>query len=365
MEIEQIEIFQADIPFGRVSGVPFRTWDEASSVIIVRLRADGVVGTGTATAIGFYLGLTGGALADTARALAPQLLGLSPFDIQQAHARMDYYVRGNQAVKAAFDIAMYDLMGKLAGRPVYDFLGGRTQTEPLPTTTFALYLDEPQKMAADARSWYEDGFRAFEVKMGDPGLDVARIRAIREAVGPQPTIIADANGHWSVKDAIRIAQQLAAYEVVIEEPCHGITALEEVRAAVPIPVVADESCHTIQDAAEIARRRAVDIVSIKLLKAGGLWRAHQMALLLDAAGLRYRIDGVRGETRVSNTAAAHLATSLPNPIASGLMQHARLAEDVVKSGGLQFADGHVSVDDGPGLGLETASYGELVASIGS
>lgn len=364
MKIGQIEIFRADIPFQAVSGAPLRTWQDASPVVIVRMHADdGTVGVGTATAIGFYLGLTAGALVDTAVTLASHLCGLSPFDIEQAHMRMDHYMRGNQAVKAAFDIAMYDLMGKITERPVYELLGGRTQIEPLPTTTFALYEDEPEKMAADARARYEDGFRAFEVKMGDPSLDVERISAIREAVGSKAIIVADANGHWSVKDAIRLAQQLAPYDVMVEEPCHGITALEEVRASVPVPIVADETCHTVQDAAEIARRRAADIVSIKLMKAGGLWRAHQMALLLDAAGLGYRIDGVRGETRVSNTASAHLATSLRNPIASGLMQHARLAEDVVLAGGLHFADGHVSVSDAPGLGLETETYGELVATI--
>ncbi|HZD10690.1 MAG TPA: enolase C-terminal domain-like protein [Candidatus Binatia bacterium] len=360
MKIECIEIFQADIPFRAVSGAPLRTWNDSSAIVIVRMYADGIMGVGTATAIGFYLGLTGGALVETARALAPHLVGLPPFNIQQAHARMDHYLKGNQAVKAAFDIAMYDLMGKITGRPVYDLLGGRMQTEPLPTTTFALYLDEPEKMAADARDRYEDGFRAFEVKMGDPALDVERIRAIREAIGPQAILVADANGHWTVKDAIRIAQQLAPYDVLIEEPCHGITALEEIRHAVPVPVIADETCHTVQDAAEIARRRAADIVSIKLLKAGGLWRAHQMALLLDAAGLGCRVDGVRGETRVSNTASAHLATSLARPIAPGLMQHARLAKDVVTAGGLHFASGHVSVNDDPGLGLEAEAYGELV-----
>ena len=351
-----------------MSGAPYRAWDEKSAVIIVRVHAGGpdaargVVGTGTATAIGFYLGLTAGSLVDTAATLAPYLLGLSPFDIRRAHQQMDHYVRGNQAAKAAFDIALYDVMGKITGRPVYDLLGGRTQNEPVPTATFALYADEPEQMAQDVRARFEEGFRAFEVKMTDPRIDVERVRAIRDAVGDEATLIADANGHWTVKDAIRIINRLAPYDVLVEEPCHGITALEEVRRAVEVPIIADETCHTVQDAAEIARRRAADIVSIKLMKAGGLWRAHQMALLISAAGLGCRIDGVRGETRVSNTASVHLATTLANPIASGLMQHARLAEDVVSSGGLQFAGGRVSVDGAPGLGLEVKPYGDVVAT---
>lgn len=364
MIVERIDILRADIPFRPVSGAPYRTWQDASPVVIVHVHTDeGIVGTGTATAIGFYLGLTAGSLVDTVKELAPHLIGLSPFDVQRAHQTMDHYVRGNQAAKAALDIALYDVMGQATGRPVYDLLGGRMQTEPLPTATFALYADEPEQMAADVHARFEEGFRAFEVKMTDPQIDVARVRAIREAVGAEATLIADANGHWSVKDAVRIIDALAPYDVLVEEPCHGITALEEVRRASQLPIIADETCHTVQDAAEIARRRAADIVSIKLMKAGGLWRAHQMALLLAGAGLGYRVDGVRGETRVSNTASVHLVTSLPAPYASGLMQHARLAEDIVADGGLEFAAGRVSVSEAPGLGLKTKPYGDKIATV--
>ena len=264
MKINHIEIYRADIPFHPVSGAPLRTWQERSPVIIVRIYTDtGLMGVGTATAIGFYLGLTAGSLVDTATVLAPLLLGLSPFDIERAHQLMDHFVRGNQAAKAAFDIALYDLMGQATGRPVYDLLGGRTQAEPLPTTSFALYINEPDKMAEDARQRYQEGFRAFEIKMADPQLDVERIQAIRQAVGPEATLIADANGHWTVKAAIQVIHRLEPYNVMVEEPCHGITAQAEVRRAIAVPLVADETCHTVEDAAEIARRRSADLVSIK------------------------------------------------------------------------------------------------------
>lgn len=365
MLIDRIEIYRVDIPFEPVRGAPLRTWQNTSPVIVVNMFTDsGLVGVGTATAIGFYLGLTAGSLVDTAVTMAPLLIGLSPFDIVRAHDVMNHHVRGNQAAKAAFDLAMYDLMGKASGRPVYDLLGGRTQQEPIPTTSFALYINTPEKMAEDAAQRYEEGFRAFEIKMADPAIDVARIQAIREAVGPQATLIADANGHWTVKEAIQLSRRLEALGAMIEEPCHGITAQQEVRHAVSIPVIADETCHTIQDAAAIARQRSADLVSIKLMKTGGLWPARQIANIMESAGLGYRVDGVRGETRVSNTASAHLATALPNPTAPGLMQHARLAQDMVSDGGLHFADGCVSVPDGPGLGLTLHdNVGEMVTRV--
>ncbi|MFN8458397.1 MAG: enolase C-terminal domain-like protein [Anaerolineae bacterium] len=169
-------------------------------------------------------------------------------------------------------------------------------------------------------------------------------------------------GIGRIKEAIQISRRLEAYQVLIEEPCHGITAQEEVRRAVDTPIIADETCHTIEDATEIARRRAADLLSIRSSN-GGLWKARQIAAIAQGAGLGYRVDGVRGETRVSTTASAHLATSLRKPVASGLMQHARLAEDIVVEGGSTFANGRVSAPDAPGLGLKVREYGELVARV--
>ncbi len=365
MQIAAVEIYRAELPFREVAGKPLRTWQSASDVALVRIHADsGQVGVGTGTAIGFYLGLTGGGLIDGLTTVAPTLVGRSPFDLEAIHAEMDRLLKGHQACKAAVDIALHDLMGQLTGRPVYDLLGGCSQAEPLPTTCFALYVDEPESMAAEVQRFYQDGFRAFEIKMDNPALDVARIRTIREAVGEDVTLIADANGNWNVKEAIGMIRQLERYNVLVEEPCTGITALEEVRRAVDVPIVADETCHTLTEAAEIIRRRAADLLSIKLMKAGGLFPARKMAAMAESAGLGYRVDGIRGETRVSNTASVHLAKALLHPVAPGLMQHRRLQEDVVTQGGLHFESGRVSVPEEPGLGLECPSFGTLVIHTG-
>jgi len=362
MRISSVEIYRAELPFHKVGGTPLRTWQPAATVSLVRVHTDdGRMGVGTGTAIGFYLALTGGGLIDALVTLAPILVGRSPFDLETIHGEMDRLIKGHTASKAALDIALHDLAGQVAGRPVYDLLGGRSQATPIPTTCFALYVDEPEKMAAEVKRFYGEGFRAFEIKMDNPGLDVARIRAIREAVGDDVMLIADANGNWNVKEAIRTIRQLERYNVIVEEPCTGVTALEEVRRAVDVPIVADETCHTLADAAEIVRRRAADLLSIKIMKCGGLHPAKKMAALAESAGLGYRVDGVRGETRVSNTATAHLATALRHSVAPGCMQHRRLQDDVVTKGGLHYEAGRVSVPDAPGLGLECPPFGELVA----
>ncbi|MFQ5859690.1 MAG: hypothetical protein ACE5LU_29190, partial [Anaerolineae bacterium] len=155
MQISAIEIYRAELPFQKVAGVPLRTWQSASDIALVRVHGDdGRVGVGTGTAIGFYLGLTGGGLVDGLTTLASVLVGQSPFDLEAIHGEMERLIKGHQAARAAIDIALHDLMGQVVGRPVYDLLGGRSQTEPMPTTCFALYVDEPERMAAEVQRFY-------------------------------------------------------------------------------------------------------------------------------------------------------------------------------------------------------------------
>ncbi|MBI2875132.1 MAG: hypothetical protein HYY09_08585 [Firmicutes bacterium] len=211
-------------------------------------------------------------------------------------------------------------------------------------------------MAQDVLNCMQAGFRSFEVHVGTGiAADVARVRAIREAAGNEITVIVDVNGHWTVKEAIHAIRALQEFDVMVEQPVKGLEAMAEVRAAVEAPIVADESCHTVEDTVEIIRRKAADVLCVKPIKAGGLTKARRICNLADAFGLKVRIDGLPGETLVSNTASAHLTVTLRNTVADGVMQHWRLAEDVVESGGLIFEDAKVRVTDDPGLGLSERS----------
>ncbi|MBI4258003.1 MAG: hypothetical protein HY619_03525, partial [Thaumarchaeota archaeon] len=183
--------------------------------------------------------------------------------------------------------------------------------------------------------------------------DIANIRAIRDA-GKDLVIVADAHMHWSVKEAIRTIKALEKFDVIIEQPVRGIENMAEVKRAVDAIITADEACFTVDDAVRIVQNRAADSVTVKIPKAGGLYPAKKIITIAEAAGLQVRIDGVPGDTKLSNTAAAHVATTTRRLLpGSGVMQHRYfLKDDVVAEGGLVFEDGRVSVDDKPGFGIK-------------
>jgi L-alanine-DL-glutamate epimerase-like enolase superfamily enzyme len=207
-----------------------------------------------------------------------------------------------------------------------------------------------------AKQKYDLGYRGFEVHLGTaPGTgfedDLARIAAIRE-VCPDVEFDADAHRNWTVKEAILAIRELEKYNVWIEQPCETMRQIAEVRANVCAGIIADENCQNVQDTVEIINLKAADAICLKPIKAGGLFKCWQMATLCERFGLAVRIDGIPGESKLSNTASAHMTMNLKQPVVCGVMQHDRLEYDIVVDGGIQFKDGKVSLPEAPGLGCE-------------
>jgi L-alanine-DL-glutamate epimerase-like enolase superfamily enzyme len=248
-------------------------------------------------------------------------------------------------------LALYDLTSKVTGVRVVDLLGG--QLHDRFRTVYSLRLKDPKDMAVEARSHVGDGIRGFEMHVGtNVHDDIARVREVREAVGPDVSLICDANGHWTPKEAIRVLRELEDFGITVaEQPTLGLEGLATVRSQVSTEITADEDCPGIADVVNISRYRAADAVCIKVVKAGGLYPAKRMAIVAQALGLGVRIDGVGagGETRLSTTAAACLVANLPRVIGAGVMQHRHLKEDFVLGGGLTLEDGHVLPPAGLGL----------------
>jgi L-alanine-DL-glutamate epimerase-like enolase superfamily enzyme len=352
MKITNVEVYRLDIPYRETVRVAFGSLTEANDVV-VKIRSDsGQVGTGTTTPVPPYLGTTQDMLVDAIRYLTPVLVGRNPLDVEGIHAQMERTLGGNQAAKAGIDIAIYDLIGRELGLPAYQLLGGRARDDFV--TDRSLSIKDPPAMAADAVKAMAEGFRAFEVHVGTkPREDVERIKAVREAVGEGPVIVADANQHWSPSEAISVIRKLEPYDIMVESPTRGLDNMAQVADAVEATIIADEACHTYHDAMEIVKRKAADAFCIKVIKAGGLYKAKKIATVAEAAGLLCRIDGIPGETKISNTAAVHLGLTIGSLLpGSGVMQHYYTCrEDIVTAGGLAFKDGSVSVDDSPGLGV--------------
>ncbi len=357
MIVSNIEIFRLNIPFkdDRMSRMNVR---QAECVLTQIQTDEGLTGVGTASPVPRYMGATQDTIVGGIKFLAGAIAGQDPFNIEKIHLLMEDALLSNTAAKAALDMALYDIMGKALNRSVNRILGGRVREDFLTDKALGMkYIGSPSDMAKMAAEGVQEGFKAFEVKVavGGEKADIARIKAIREAVGDDILLIADANQCWTVKEAIRTIGKLEDFgNIIVEQPTNSIEGMAAVTEAVSVPISADESCFTLKDAAEIARRKAADILTVKLMKCGGILPARKIAAIAEGFNLQCRIDGVPGEIKISNTAASHLALSLRNLVdGSGVMQHYYGPKiEIVTKGGLVFKDGSVSVSEGIGLGLE-------------
>src|SRR5688572_11231325 len=213
---------------------------------------EGMTGWGEATVVPNWSGETqGGALALLRDHFAPVLVGRDPADVQAIAREMDEVI-GNPFTKAAVEMALLDLQAQRARRPLYELLGGAKNALQIPIK-FSIGLREPDDAARIAAGKVSEGFTAIKVKVGpDDEKDLARVRAVREAVGPQTKLNIDVNGGWTVQRALRQIPRYLPYNLeYVEQPTPrwDIDALAEVRAgAGGVPIMADESVFEVAHA---------------------------------------------------------------------------------------------------------------------
>ena len=288
--------------------------------------------------------------------LEPALVGEDPRSIERITAKLKRAVTGHPFTKSGIEMAMWDILGKAAGMPVYQLLGGPVR-ERIPIK-MSVSGAEPAR-AAELAAWaMSKGLRALKVKVGiEPAGDIERVRAVRQAIGPQVRLGIDANGGWAPRVAIatirRLVDECGIYFAEQPVPPVDVEWLADVRRNVPVPVMADESCYTAQDAMALARAGAADILSVYVGK-GGIGPARKIAAVAEAAGLTCTV-GSNLELGIASAAMAHLAAATPGigaeefpcdilgPLA---YEHTLLAEP------LDLRDGTVKPPDRPGLGVE-------------
>jgi L-alanine-DL-glutamate epimerase-like enolase superfamily enzyme len=289
--------------------------------------------------------------------LEPALQGEDPRDIERLTAKMRRAVAGHPFTKSGIEIALWDILGKAAGLPVYRLFGGAIRARvPIKMSVSGA---EPRR-AAELATWaMNKGLKALKVKVGiEPEGDVARVKAVREAIGPSVRLGVDANGGWSVRVAIETIRRMAAECNIYfaEQPVAPVDVqwLVDVRKNVPVPVMADESCYTLQDAMALTRAGAADILSIYVGKGGGIGPARKMAAVAEAAGLTCTV-GSNLELGIASAAMTHLATATPGIGAEefpcDILGPLGYEHDLLKDP-IDFKDGSVKAPEGPGLGIE-------------
>jgi len=305
---------------------------------IVQINHDGYTGYGEAAPDEFYGEDVETVLACVARFAGN--LGNDPFAIEDVMNQLDKIIRLNPAVKAAVDIALYDLVGKMLGVPLYKLLG--LNAAHAAHTSFTLGIDSPTEMAKKALKAID--YPILKVKVGTRH-DLDNIKAIREV--SQAVIRVDANTAWTAKEAIQAINALAPYTIeFVEQPVapRDLAGLKLVRENVPLPIIADESCVTVEDIPRVAE--CVDGINIKLMKCGGLRHALKMIHVARAHNLRVMI-GCMIESSLAITAAAHLT-----PLVDYADLDGHLLIDNDPYVGVGVLNGKLVLPEGPGLGVK-------------
>ena len=270
------------------------------------------------------------------------LLGDDPFAIDAVLDRLDAKVRHNPGAKAAIDMALHDLVGKVLGQPLWR-LWGLDPTRG-PETSYSIGIDTPDVMAAKAHEFAQAGWRLLKLKVGTPD-DVACVRAVREAA-PDVRLVIDANAAWSSAEAVTRLRQLEPFGIeFVEQPCaaNDFAGLRFVRDQTGLAVIADESCATEDDIPALAN--AVDGINIKVMKCGGLRRARRMVEVARAHRLKV-MCGCLIESSLSLSAAAHLVPLLDYADLDGNLL---LKDDPFR--GMTVERGHITIPTAPGLGV--------------
>jgi L-alanine-DL-glutamate epimerase-like enolase superfamily enzyme len=266
----------------------------------------------------------------------------------------------NTSAKAAVDMALWDLYGQLYNIPVYKMLGGARKCIH---TDITISVNDPATMAKDAVNAIERGYDCLTVKVGkEPEKDIARLSAIRQVVPKSTLIRMDANQGWTPKEAVRILngmQEKGLDIEFVEQPvkAHDFEGLQFVTLHSYVPVLADESVFSPEDALKIMQMRAADMVNIKLMKCGGLYPALKIASAAEVYGVECMI-GCMLEAKISVNAAVHLACAKQIISKIDLDGPVLCSEDPIL-GGAVFHEKEITVSDAPGLGIQGIEQGKI------
>lgn len=310
-------------------------------------------------------------VADTAESMftaieqvyAPLLIGRRLADLEAIDELLTSRLAGNPGARAVLDIALHDALGKARGVPIHDLIGGRCQSEIALEWSVSL-ADDVNTMIEEARRAVEEfGIKVLCLKAAGKGgwrRDVSNFAAVRRAVGDGIVIGVDPNTGWTVAETIGAMAGMREFDLgYMEQPIlrRDVRGLAEIRAqAAGVPIMADESLFTIQDAVELAAARAVDVFCIKLYKVGGLLPARKIAAIGEANGIQINSGGLAVASQFEAAASAHLCASIPARRTFGAAEFAfgvgpKGPDPLVTEGAMSIKDGAVQVPTGPGLGL--------------
>jgi L-alanine-DL-glutamate epimerase-like enolase superfamily enzyme len=353
MRISRIAAYQFDAPVVEAEDARISGGRQYSGYTTTILRIDtdqGTVGWGESAPYGAnYLPYIAGAILPGLDIVVPKLLGQNPLAIQQISETMDLTLYGHPHVKTAIDMACWDILGKQAGLPLYELLGGRLV--PAPEVQGFILRTPGDALLEMIERHRANGVHHFTTKVtGDLETDIAYLRFVGRHMRIGESLSVDANRYYRLDEALRLVRMAGEIDLMLEQPCATIEECRDLRMRASVPVMLDEEINTVHDLTRAYHMGAMDALNLKIGRLGGITKTRLLRDVCASLRIPIYMQDTAG-TSIVEAAIAHLAHSTPPRVLLATWDVTGMMPLKTAEGRPTYRDGRIYASDGPGLGV--------------
>ena len=351
MKIASIEAIPINLPMRRPMKMAGVVIHQAENVVVKMTSECGVTGWGEAASAPTMTGEFVPGICAAIELMAERLCG-TELELARLPLQMKSWLYGNSSAKAAVDMAAHDLVGRKLNKPVHALLGpvNRDAVQVL----WLLGTGSKDSDLAEAQAKYEEGIRAFKVKVGTDSVerDIDRTQAVRALLPADAWLCADANQGWQVDAACLFVREAGNCLAFLEQPINGedLDGMAQVTKASKTPIGIDEGLHKLTDLSAHQRASAASGCSLKAIKLGGLAEVVRAAQWCSQNAWGVNLACKIAESGISSAAVLHLGAVLPTLNWGVSLSNQYLADDII-SVPFEIINGRALVPTGPGLGI--------------